>query len=78
MTTETSGNGALTPRSKLSRAIQAAGILTALLATAGILVLAVTGQSENIPAVAGLGLAGGATPITVNVIRNGHSRNREP
>ncbi|MFJ6461444.1 hypothetical protein ACIQM0_10370 [Streptomyces sp. NPDC091387] len=64
---------AAAPQSRLSRVIQAAGSLTALLAAASAVVLAVTGRSEHIPAAAGLGgigLIGGAAPATINVIKN--------
>ncbi|MFJ8846051.1 hypothetical protein ACIRFF_24485 [Streptomyces cyaneofuscatus] len=73
MTTVTNNDGTAAPQGKLSRAIQAAGALTALLAAAGILVLAITGQTEHIPVVAGLGglgLIGGAAPVTINIIKN--------
>ncbi|MFE1522243.1 hypothetical protein ACFW9I_36660 [[Kitasatospora] papulosa] len=53
--------------------VNKASALTTMLAAGGILVLALTGHTDVIPAVAGLGgigLIGGAAPVTVNIIRN--------
>ncbi|MEU1216631.1 hypothetical protein ABZ424_30370 [Streptomyces sp. NPDC005790] len=73
MTTATNHDGNSNSARQPSRAIQFAGALTTTLAAGGILVLSLTGHSDVIPAVAalgGVGLIGGAAPVTINIIKN--------
>ncbi|MCX4799936.1 hypothetical protein OG497_39530 [Streptomyces sp. NBC_01242] len=76
MTTATNHDGTGTQQSTFSKIVQAVGALTTMLAAGGALALAVTGHTEAIPAVAVLGAAGvvgGATPVTINIIRSRRS-----
>ncbi|WP_329167523.1 hypothetical protein OHB49_45640 (plasmid) [Streptomyces sp. NBC_01717] len=72
MTTATNNDGTAGPQqSNLSKAVQAVGALTTMLSAGGALVLALTGHTEAIPAVAAIGAAGligGATSVTINII----------
>ncbi|WP_457493417.1 hypothetical protein [Streptomyces sp. P5_D11] len=76
MTTATNHDGtagAEPQQSRLSGAVKVVGALTAMLSAGGALVLAVTGHTEAIPAVAALGAAGfvgGAAPVTINIIKS--------